>query len=536
MAESNVATPLSNKQFMDGLGRPVMSQRSNGDGTFTKSYVTYDALGRQDRSYEPIVNSTDGVDINYLNFTTGVLSAKAFTYVQYEKSPLSRPERQYNLDGSFTAMAYGTNTASDVLKFTVASTAVNLDDAITPNTTFDANSLSKTTMWNENGAKLLATAPDTKVGRTDIFKDKLGRVVLTRKYLGTAEVNTYNVYDDYGQLVMVIPPDALTTGNAPIANLVFCYKYDNQNRLARKQVPGAGWQKFYYDNRDLLTLTQDGNMRAESNDRYLATQYDDLGRVVRTGWATTADPTTYAKSGFTITDADALTKTEYYPGKSWVKHQAAKVLKPAGVSTLRDWIWNYTEYRTGVSENTGYPVWSGRQHLLNTTNGAANNPITDNDTEGVDWQLSDLNGAGKPKAAVRYLFTTAGATAVRTFQTYTHDPLLRLTQEDYSYGMNGAGFGNNGAGKPKAAVRYLFTTAGATAVRTFQTYTYDKLLRLTQDDYSYGMNGVGFGNNITLSNMVYNNNRDQLIEKTLVKGRVVNICSPLITATIREVG
>ena len=484
MAESNVATPLSNKQFMDGLGRPVMSQRSNGDGTFTKSYVTYDALGRQDRSYEPIVNSTDGVDINYLNFTTGVLSAKAFTYVQYEKSPLSRPERQYNLDGSFTAMAYGTNTASDVLKFTVASTAVSLDDAVTPNSTFDANSLSKTTMWNENGAKLLATAPDTKVGRTDIFKDKLGRVVLTRKYLGTVEVNTYNVYDDYGQLVMVIPPDALTTGNAPIANLVFCYKYDNQNRLARKQVPGAGWQKFYYDDRDLLTLTQDGNMRAQSNDRYLATQYDDLGRVLRTGWATTADPTTYAKSGFTITDADALTKTEYYPGKSWVKHQAAKVLKPAGVTTLRDWIWNYTEYRAGVSENTGYPVWSGRQHLMNTTNGAANNPITDNDTEGVDWQLSDLNGAGKPKAAVRY----------------------------------------------------LFTTAGATAVRTFQTYTYDKLLRLTQDDYSYGMNGVGFGNNITLSNMVYNNNRDQLIEKTLVKGRVVNICSPLITATIREVG
>ena len=32
------------------------------------------------------------------------------------------------------------------------------------------------------------------------------------------------------------------------------------------------------------------------------------------------------------------------------------------------------------------------------------------------------------------------------------------------------------------------------------------------------MNGAGFGNNITLSNMVYNNNRDQLIEKNIGKG------------------
>ena len=452
----DVAMAQTTKQFMDGLGRPVMTQRTNNDGTFTKSYVTYDILGRQDRSYEPIVNGTEGVDANYLNFTTGVLKNKAFTYVQYETSPLSRPLKQYNLDGTFITMAYGCNTATEVSKFSVTSSPNPInDDVILPDGFYGVNSLSKTTITNENG----------KI--TQIFKDKLGRVVLTRKYLNGQNVDTYNVYDNCGQLVMVIPPDALTTSNYPIASLVFCYKYDIQNRLARKKVPSADWQKFYYDNRDLLTLTQDGNMRAQNSGRYLATQYDELGRVMRTGWVDAGEnPATLAESSLMIADADALTKTEYYPNKSWVKHQAAKVLKSAGVSTLRDWIWNYTEYRAGLSENTGYPAWSARQHLMNLTNNADNTQITDNDVEGVDWQVSSFNGAGKPTATVRYLFSTGGNTPVRTLQNYTYDPILRLTQEDYSYGLSGAGFGNT----------------------------------------------------VTLSNLVYNNNRDQLIEKNIGKG------------------
>jgi hypothetical protein len=133
------------------------------------------------------------------------------------------------------------------------------------------------------------------LNKTHIFKDKLGRVVLTRKFVDNTEggkVDTYNIYDDYGNLVMVIPPAALDNGNNVIPDLVFRYKYNNKNLLCEKKIPGAEKQVFYYDNRDLLTLSQDGNMRAENPNKYLGIGYDELGRQGRTGFIVTTTPET----------------------------------------------------------------------------------------------------------------------------------------------------------------------------------------------------------------------------------------------------
>jgi RHS repeat-associated protein len=439
----SVAAAQIGKQFMDGLGRPIMTERYNNDNTYTKNYVTYDALGRPDQTFEPIVSNTEGVDANYL---TTVLAGKAYTQPTYEASALSRPTAQRNLDGTFVYMAYGTNTATEVIKFSIISNAsIDADDVVAANGNYDANSLSKTTITNENG-KL-----------TQVFKDKMGRVVLTRKFLNGTNVDTYNVYDDYGNLVMVIPPDAINASNVIKLSLVFCYKYDNQNRLCRKQVPGADWQKFYYDSRDLLTLTQDGNMRSTASggnaNKYLGTQYDDLGRVLRTGFVTTASPLTYASSGFTITDVDRLTETQYYKrdavtglisttgtlGSSWVKHQGSRVLKPTGVTTNTDFVWSYIERRAGL-EYTGNPVWTGKQHLLHA--GVALRPIDDNDQYGVDWSVSAYDGAQKPTVNYRYLLASpsmSSGTQVRTHEVYTYDNLQRLTNVQHTYALNGAG-------------------------------------------------------------------------------------------------
>jgi hypothetical protein len=47
------------------------------------------------------------------------------------------------------------------------------------------------------------------------FRDKLNRMVLSRQMAGTAEYNTYYVYDDMGNLVYILPPMA---SDAIIAN------------------------------------------------------------------------------------------------------------------------------------------------------------------------------------------------------------------------------------------------------------------------------------------------------------------------------
>jgi hypothetical protein len=259
--------------------------------------------------------------------------------------------------------------------------------------------------------------------------------------LNNTNVDTYNVYDDYGQLVMVIPPDAINASNVIKLSLVFCYKYDNQNRLCRKQVPGAQPQTFYYDNRDLLTLTQDGNMRAASTSKYLGTQYDELGRVLKTGWIYTTDPVGYAKGSIIITDAEKLTETQYYPNKSWVKHQGARVLKPAGVTIPgSDFVWSYIE-RRDVVNYTGNPVWTGKQHFMNVS--LPNRPILDADVWGVDWSVSNYNGMQKPTSSYRYLFASSTQVGeVRTQEEYTYDALQRLTDVKHSYSVNGAGLPN----------------------------------------------------------------------------------------------
>lgn len=152
----------------------------------------------------------------------------------YETSPLSRPIKQIAEDGKFMATFYGTNSGSEVRKFSVVSNGDGTN-VVSTSGTYDASSLYKTVVLNENWNN----NADATIGRTEIYKDKLGLVVATRKFVKNTSnswvnVDTYNVYDDFGKLVMVIPPDATQSGNPndPInLKLVFQYNYDTRNRL-----------------------------------------------------------------------------------------------------------------------------------------------------------------------------------------------------------------------------------------------------------------------------------------------------------------
>jgi RHS repeat-associated protein len=460
-AFKGVTDPLSTKQYLDGLGRPIEVVKelytpptaNHSAYWHQKNYVTYDVFGRQNISYLPFETGTLGFEA-----PANLLNSAGYVETGYESSPLSRPINQRNPDGKYTYMSYESNIATDAVQVFTTTSGANALISATSSTTYAPNTLYKTTSTDENGKKAC------------VFKDKLGRVILTRKFLNGASgqnVDTYNVYDDYGQLVAVLPPGSVVMSGSVasvINDLTFQYQYDNQNRLIEKKIPGAESQKFYYNNRDLLTLTQDGNMRnplyGGKVGRHLATQYDNLGRVVKTGWITTTDPITFAKNSFVIdNDTNKLTENIYYDNKSWIKHQGAKVLKPVGMGTLNsEFLWSYTERRVGL-EYTGNPVWQGKQHLR--YNGVSQSPILDSDIYGVDWVVSGYNGMQQPNLTIRYLFEGNG-------------------QE----------------------------------VRTWQDYTYDRGRRLTDVKYNYTMGGGISAPTYTLSNMVYNH-KDQLIEKNI---------------------
>jgi hypothetical protein len=174
--------------------------------------MSYDAVGRQEKAFLPFESSTLGYQ--------QVLGGVSFVKTEYEASPLSRPVKQINVDNSTILTSYGTNITDEVRIF------VNDNGSISSNRSYAANTLYKTIMTDENGKQ------------TVVFKDKLGRVLMTRKFLNGQNVDTYNVYDTYGQLVAVLPPGSETNG---VVNndLTFQYKYDLQNRLTEKKIPGS---------------------------------------------------------------------------------------------------------------------------------------------------------------------------------------------------------------------------------------------------------------------------------------------------------
>ncbi|MBL7815693.1 MAG: hypothetical protein JNL70_11810 [Saprospiraceae bacterium] len=446
--------PLSSVQFLDGLGRSFASVKkqytpSNLDQL---SFMTYDNVGRPNLTYQPKEISLSGCPTE----PTGTPSVQP----TYENSPLSRVLEQKAEDGKTVKTLYSANTKSanpayntdltkdDVRKFTVAPTVVGGDQLV--DITYDGyyydNLLYKTSLWNENGTTTKPAATDWLsfyVGRTDVFKDKLGRVLLTRKFVKDSKgdwqrIDTYNVYDDYGNLVAVIQPDGINTNNVLQYDLVFQYRYDNRNRLIEKKVPGAKRQCFYYDNRDLMVLMQDGNMRVpESNGqtKYIATLYDNLGRVRYTAMVYSnivgSDPAAYALTlnESSINAMAMLTETRYEASRNLPYFTQQQMSNQKPTEGRYTWMWySYDDY--------GRLVNRGGTHILQQSGGKYTER-NDADQVVYDYMTVYEAGGGRHGSYIPYTYDNGHRLKTAKFQQIlgsnwvgTAEPLF---ENNYNY-------------------------------------------------------------------------------------------------------
>ncbi|MFI3240181.1 MAG: RHS repeat-associated core domain-containing protein, partial [Bacteroidales bacterium] len=143
----------------------------------------------------------------------------------------------------------------------------------------------------ENGNYTESQLTTTKVtdpnGNSIItFKDSEERILLERR-LGEDSQNkdTYWVYDIYGNLRYIIPPNAvylapLESGvpTEVINKLCFSYKYDSKGRLIEKRLPSAEPIYYVYDKLNKLIFSQDGNQR--SANQWMIYKYDDKHRII----------------------------------------------------------------------------------------------------------------------------------------------------------------------------------------------------------------------------------------------------------------
>ena len=311
-----------NVDYFDGLGRPLQSISLKSSPAENDVIVpfTYDEFGRKSHEYLPYVSED-----RTLNFRTNVFGlnsysggehqrfyentnkvapdSRPFSEIVYEGNPLDRIVKKYGPGESWKngsvdkpiEFEYQLNGSSNVMLFNLIGDSFEFTDFYTQ------KSLYKTSTIDESSHSVIE------------YKNKKGNVILKRVQAsegGFDWAETYYIYDDLNNLAYVLSPEGSNlvkslTHPAIISSDIkdkwcFQYKYDSENRLVKKKVPGADWVYMIYDDRDRLVLTQDGNQR--TNNEWLFTKYDFLNRPILTGKYTNTTQTSLSDMQALVND------------------------------------------------------------------------------------------------------------------------------------------------------------------------------------------------------------------------------------------
>lgn len=197
----------------------------------------------------------------------------------YDGSPLNRltakynPGRDWHTTGHGEKLSYQTNSgASYVRLFEVTG---EKDSPILSQKGFYAT------------GELVVTENKDEAGlSTFTYTNKLEQTILSRTINGADTLDTYQIYDDYGNLSFVLPPMAVsslqTLGKEKALGLyAYQYRYDGYNHYKGKKLPGEDWIDMCFDQNGKLLRIRDGEMR--NRNEWKCTFYDRLGREVVTG-------------------------------------------------------------------------------------------------------------------------------------------------------------------------------------------------------------------------------------------------------------
>lgn len=278
-------------QYMDGLERPIQTNAVEQSPTSKDAIIInqYDQYGREPKQYIPYTNTTSSGGYRSAALTeqaafgtTYGAGAVAFAESVFEPSPLNRVMEQ---GAPGTTWQTGQGASAHTIRYTWKGnlSAEEVHD-FTNDNSFGDNKLWRTEIKDENG----------KIRYNYI--DKLGRIVMVKHQilanLTTSDdidfARTYTVYDDFGRVAAVIPPEAAkimkNSGtsiwnytSATYSSMVYLYTYDSRGRMISKSVPSGGVTNIAYDRLDRPVMATD------PNGFKIFTRYDILSRPVVSG-------------------------------------------------------------------------------------------------------------------------------------------------------------------------------------------------------------------------------------------------------------
>jgi len=316
IASPNLSQAAQSTLYYDGLGRPIqqVAGKQSSDGKDIVTLIEYDAFGRQVKEYMPYPSSNTALEFTspstalqatVAHYQSAYGDANPFSEKFFESSPLDRVTKQA-APGNDWGMGNGHEVRTDYLVNSTTD-AVKLYNAtanapsggyypvlLTQQGTYAAGQLYKTVTKDENWVS-------GKGHTTEEFKNKEGQVVLKRTYdmvpnrggpIPKAH-DTYYVYDQFGNLSIVMPPLSNGSGSSSDLNgLCYQYRYDYRNRLVEKKLPGKEWEFIVYDKLDRpIASGPSYSPFGNGTMGWLITKYDAFGRVAYTGWFNGQQPT-----------------------------------------------------------------------------------------------------------------------------------------------------------------------------------------------------------------------------------------------------
>ncbi len=295
--------------YADGFGRIFQTvNQGAGPGPNRDDLVAHIAYGKHgliDKAYLPFATSgADGRVKRYAIRTSGGSYTSSDQYQFYDQSASSKIPSD---DHPYAVSIYALTPDSHVTEQGAPGQAWQPGSGHTVRNTQTVNTTSyPVRYWKSDGTTagnytsktvMVALTTDENGNKVRTFTNMLGQTVLKQVELGetiggsaVSWLDTYYIYDAYGQLKYQVPPKAVAVldsdpsldGDTNLSELIYKYTYDTLGRLVEKKEPGAVVKYMVYDIYDRLVLTQDGNLRDPLN-KWAYVKYDQYGRTVYTG-------------------------------------------------------------------------------------------------------------------------------------------------------------------------------------------------------------------------------------------------------------
>ncbi|WP_202928099.1 DUF6443 domain-containing protein [Cyclobacterium salsum] len=300
LLESSPESIHQTNTYYDGIGRQeqLVNVKATSKGQDLITPFAYDEAGRQTLEFLPFPSSGQQIGLYRENvqalhgdyFQQAFNDSRGYQETAYEFSPLNRIAKK-SAPGNAWKMGSGNE-----LKFHRRSNS--LEDDVKR---FEVNGKGLPEFrgeWQEGSLWVEITDNEDNL-RELTFTDDQGREVLKKTQVTasnesgghTGWLSTYYVFDDFGDLRVVMPPKAVEILHSKGWELsidpnlseaqYFSYRYDGRRRLVAKKLPGKAIEYLLYDRLDRQVGFQDGELRKDGKWQY--TRYDAFDMPLKIG-------------------------------------------------------------------------------------------------------------------------------------------------------------------------------------------------------------------------------------------------------------